>query len=209
MINTLPKIDLISVPPDQWSAPKYKRDRGPVVTPGWQGIPSKSNHADGGQIVTEQVLDASAVAQVDRVFTGFYGATARLNVVLGAQVANLGPSITEGAATLIGIRKASGIESMSLALVRQGADLVLREAFSPRIDFPYVERQPGQAGWRPKVPEWVRLQLRRFHESSRPHDGSLSFVDRIKFLTPSLRAIIVGSELIENAQPAVPMQRSA
>lgn len=166
---------------------------------GWQGMPSRPSGTLGGLLITEQELTDGVVAQVERSFSHFYGAATRLNVMLGAQLANLGPSITEEAAKLEGVRRVHADRDASIAVVREGANFVLREALSPMVGTPYLgSGEPDQ----PKVSatfeaKWEPL---RFNAEKRPSTffGRTGEVDRIKFLSPSVRAIIDGANLVEN-----------
>jgi hypothetical protein len=124
-----------------------------------------------------------------------------MNVILGANILNLGSGVTESRAQSVGAQMARKPGSPALALVREGAELVLREALSPIIRSPYTEAKPDHPGWRGGITGWGALRLDNQQTDTSGGWDDLGLVDRVKFETPILRALFDGAEMIANAMP--------
>lgn len=197
----LPPVQMNALRRDATGSDWEQRHYGTEVKGGWQGIASHQNWSNGGTVVSEQAPTPGTVAKVERWFGTFYGATTRMNVILGAEVLNLGSGVSEARAKQAGSQMARNAGSPSLALVREGANLVLREALSPVIGSPYVKAKAGEPGWRGGISGWGALRLDNQQTDTSGGWGDLGLVDRVRFATPALRALFDGAEMIANASP--------
>lgn len=160
---------------------------------GWTAMPGHGGEVHGGTLVAAQDADPSAIAQVDRGFGRFYGATARVNVALGDVVGNLGAFVDDAFAVRRAVELASRPGAPSIAVVREGASLVLREALSPVMLSPYASGLNAHGH-----PHWGAFRIHGATDPAGPSWNDGGEIDALRFTSASVRAIIDGAAIIRN-----------